>query len=39
VTVETSSGDSEVGVRQDGNAEHTIAVRTTRGDIRIDNGP
>jgi hypothetical protein len=35
VTVESSSGDHEVSVRQDSSAPHTIAVRTTRGDVKI----
>ncbi|SHN47180.1 DUF4097 family beta strand repeat-containing protein [Cryptosporangium aurantiacum] len=35
VSVETADGDREVSVRQDSAATRTIAVRTTRGDVKI----
>src|SRR5690349_18169426 len=35
VTVETASGDSDIGVRQNSTAPRAIAVRTTRGDVNI----
>lgn len=35
VTIETADGDQAIGVRQDSAATRTIAVRTTRGDIKI----
>jgi DUF4097 and DUF4098 domain-containing protein YvlB len=39
VTVQTSRGDKDVTVRQETAVEHTIAVTTSRGDVRIHPAP